>query len=108
MDWVTYKALCDRPDYWSRWMLEQTALIVEQAGAGSVSAKLRSAYEGKPLEKPADHKGPIETDMFALTLTKSERAEVVCALDSARWDAKLTNSAGFVAAWLEYFEWKEA
>lgn len=89
-------------------MLEKTALIVEQGGAGSVSAKLRSACKGAPLEKPTDHKGPVETDMFALTLTRSERVEVLCALDAARSDAKLTNSAGFVAAWSEYAEWKEA
>lgn len=87
-------------------MLEQTARVVQEEGAVSVSAKLKAVCSGRPVEKPADHKGASQTDMFALSLTKSERAKVLLAVRAAALRLRMTNPKGFVAAWLEYVSWE--
>ncbi len=81
MDWSAYKSLCDSPQTFSRWMLEQSVeLLADEAPlAERVAAVLRDT----PLEKPVDHRGGAPTDMFTLALSVAE-----CPCDRRRGDAR--------------------
>ena len=105
MDWPRYRALCDRPDVCSRWMLERTLALLEP---GPVAAALERILATEPLPRPADHFGPPATDMFRTDLD----AAVVVATYAAVRQAAATGGlaavlgprspAGFVAAWREF------
>lgn len=104
MDWDRYKRICDRPDVFSRWMLEQTRELVE----ADLALRLAAVQDGLPVEKPADHLGGAPTDMFALTLSVLEVERICLAIESAI-TAGVTTSAtrrrglgGFQEAWTEY------
>ena len=62
MDWGEYKALCDRPDYWSAWMINQCTQLLEgsdHAGARDVSAVLRAVAvpRSSPPRRPVRASG---------------------------------------------------
>ena len=97
MDWDEYKRRCDTPGVVSRWMLERTADLVD----APVAEHLRAATSGKPLPKPADHKGGPATDMFELELDDAIADAIVAAVERAH-AAGQPNLRGFVAAWREY------
>jgi hypothetical protein len=106
VDWDSYKRLCDAPDTFSRWMLEQTALLLE--AQGQPAASLLEALAGEPLAKPEGHRGPAATDMFQLAMTPPE-VRRVCGLVARAIAQGLTTPAtrarglgGFEAAWVEY------
>ena len=80
VDWTTYKSACDQPDHWSRWMLEQSALMIEEVGLAN---KLLAALMTEPIPKPNDHSGPIETDMFVLRLPPYERDQILLEIHRA-------------------------
>jgi len=106
MDWNDYKALCDSPWMFSRWMLEQTMEVL--SGAPHLATGLRRALEGAPLDRPADHRGGTATDMLEVVLGAEEARSIhKLVLDAV--DAKLTTSGtksrglgGFAEAWGEY------
>jgi len=114
LDWATYKARCDHPRVFSRWMLTRTAQWVEPP----VAATLRAATQGPALPKPVDHKGGPDTDMFevdldgtlvASLLSSVERAAagyVPAAGSTAGHGAPVPPPTGslnaYVAAWREY------
>ncbi|MCZ6855407.1 MAG: hypothetical protein O7G86_15960 [Gammaproteobacteria bacterium] len=105
MDWECYKRLCDQPNYWSRWMLEQTLELLDDA---EVSEAIESAMDREPLAKPADHRGGCSTDMFELALTLAEANRVSELVNEAIAGGKTTAGTknrgfgGFCEAWDEY------
>ncbi len=106
MDWVAYKALCDSPDTFSRWMLEQSIELL--TGEARLAARLAAVLRGTPLEKPADHRGGTLTDMIAVILSVEEARAIDQAVARAV-DAGRTTTAtqsrglgGFREAWHEY------
>ena len=106
MDWATYRALCDAPQRFTRWMLaESAALLSSQA----LRQALESALDSDPLEKPEDHKGGAQTDVFLLTLSAAQTEAVLASIRDAITRGQLTtggrNLGGFEAAWSEYHEW---
>jgi hypothetical protein len=106
MDWATYQQLCDSPRYWSRWMLVQCAALLQAQGEPAIAGRLRAALEGESLAKPADHRGPPATDMFALALAAVDaqraRAVIAAAADAGLRTPEGRGLGGFVAAWDEY------
>jgi len=107
LDWSSYKRLCDRPDTWSRWMLQQTRELL----TGPLAEQLGAALAGRPIAKPEDHRGSNATDMFVLELSVASRLDILSVIESAQ-RAGLTTSAtvgrglgGFLEAWREYAHW---
>lgn len=103
MDWQRYKALCDRPDVMSRWMLDETASLVPAA----LRPPLQAAITQTPLPKPPDHKGGEQTDMFEVALDEFAD-EILAAVEAAVARGETTTQGrglgGFVAAWRELKE----
>ena len=103
MDWQRYKALCDRPDVMSRWMLVETACLVPAA----LRPPLRAAVAQTPLSKPPDHRGGDLTDMFDVALDEFAD-DVLAAVEAAVARGETTTQGrglgGFVAAWRELKE----
>ncbi|MYE23886.1 MAG: hypothetical protein F4Y01_08095 [Gammaproteobacteria bacterium] len=101
-DWASYKAACDRPEVLSRWMLIETAALVEPTLRRRLLATLAD-----PLPKPKDHRGGTDTDMFEVTLCaediRSVRRAVECAvaagITTPRTSAR--GLGGFAEAWRE-------
>jgi len=106
MDWNDYKRLCDSPPVFSRWMLEQSIELLQTEP--QLVAALGRAFARPPLEKPTDHRGGAQTDMFVLSLTVRETNEIVSAIDAAIDDGRTTRAThvrglgGFREAWRDY------
>jgi hypothetical protein len=107
LDWDTYKQLCDSPEVFSRWMLEQTSELLD----GELSERLAGSLAGKPLDKPEDHTGGMSTDMFLLTLHATE-ADAIAERVAGAAAAGVTTSGtrgrglgGFREAWREYSQY---
>ena len=100
MDWERYKALCDRPNVMSRWMLTETAALV----SAELRQPLLAAMQQPPLPKPSDHKGGAETDMFELGLHEFVD-RILAAVERAAARGKTTTQGrtlgGFASAWRE-------
>ncbi len=110
MNWERYKAICDTPDVCSRWLLEQTLELVAEP---SLAGRLRAHLDGTPLEKPDDHEGGPETDMFRMSLglddvralrRRLEEAVAAGATTSGTRDRGLN---GFIETWQEYERYLE-
>ncbi len=107
MEWERYKQLCDQPNVLSRWLLEQTRELAEQADR-TIVPLLDTALQCTPLPKPPDQKVSSATDMFALTWSQQQVAGVVELVVAARDRGTTTSAtrlrglAGFVEAWQEY------
>lgn len=104
MDWDRYKQLCDTPNVFSRWMLEQTAELLES----ELAELIERAVAGAALPKPADHRGDAATDMFVLRFPREDVVRI-CARVVAAAEAGETTTAtagrglgGFREAWGEY------
>ena len=101
IDWQRYKALCDRPDVLSRWMLEETATLL----SGETRSALLAILGDTPFPKPPDHKGGETTDMFAVDLPPDVVHSIVeVILDAARRGLRTPRSTkigGFATAWRE-------
>ena len=106
MDWDEYKARCDSPGVWSRWMLGETLELL--SGNVELSAPLRRAMAGEPIAKPPGHKGGDATDMFELRLSAAQADLVVARVRRAVERGAETEGTrgrglgGFLEAWLEY------
>lgn len=106
MDWDGYKARCDSPETWSRWMLGETLELL--CGDAELSAPLRRALAGEPIAKPPGHKGGGATDMFELRLDEAQASAVVARVRLAVERGAETKGTrgrglgGFLEAWLEY------
>ncbi len=107
LDWDAYKRLCDTPDVLSRWMLEQTAELLQ----GGLRTELETALGDGPLPKPADHKGGAATDMFQLRLELHQVAAVHRRVAAAAAAGHTTSGTrrrglgGFEEAWREYVDY---
>jgi len=108
MDWPTYKQLCNQPDYWSRWMLEQCVDLLDQLDEKSLKKALALTLSGKALAIPADHRGPAATSMYQLNLSVDQRKAFLQALQLASErglrsaQTRQRGLGGFVAACREY------
>ena len=104
MNWDDYKKRCDNPRVFSRWMLEQTADLVDEPQARA----LRDVMRARPLDKPADHKGGSATDMFELDLDQAVGVAILEAVQAAVAEGRTSAGTrerglgGFVAAWTEH------
>jgi hypothetical protein len=113
MDWDRYKALCDSPDTFSRWMLEQTLELLADRSDEPLRSRLRSVLNGDALDKPADHRGGARSDMFPLALTGDDARRVLAAVTAAVSRGETTSATrsrglgGFVEAWGEYVRYLE-
>jgi hypothetical protein len=104
MDWPDYKRMCESPNHFSRWALELTRGILREA---PIARKIVSTMNGRPLEKPADHRGGPETDYFRVELDDAAVRRVIAA-----FAARIENSAGrerrrlahLCKVWEEYLE----
>lgn len=111
MEWSRYKALCDQPDYWSRWMLEQCIDVFETLQEGELAAQLEQALTGAPLAVPADHKNHPATHMFQLNLPAPSRIAAFTAIETAIAQGVVTPQTrsrglgGFAEAWQEYADY---
>lgn len=101
-DWASYKAACDRPDVLSRWMLTETASLLEPP----LRHRLLGTLAG-PLPKPTDHRGGTDTDMFEVALCAADVRSVRRAVERAVAAGTTTprtsarGLGGFVEAWRE-------
>ena len=112
MQWDAYKELCDQPDYWSRWMLEQCADLMAQQQKADLQALLEAALEQPPLPMPLDHRGPPATQMYQLQFTRTQRQAMLLAVAEAQQKGLTTSQTkrrglgGFVQAWQEYVSYE--
>ena len=108
MDWPTYRALCDQPDYWSGWMLGQCVELFEHLGEELLAEALREALAGDPLPVPQGFKGPDSVYMYRLSLTAMQREACVAAIERAVQSGVTSSQTrarglgGFLEAWREY------
>jgi len=104
LDWERYKQICDTPNVFSRWMLEQTRELT----APLFSVELGGVLEKIPVPKPADHHGERATDMFELSLEPDQvlaiAEEVAQAVRLSRTTSGTAGRGlgGFQEAWAEY------
>ena len=112
VDWAGYKSLCDRPDYWSRWMLEQCVELFDLLDEPALSGALQEAMQHPPLEMPADHSGPPATHMFRLNLNVAQRQHALDLVQHAIASGLTTRATGgrglggFAEAWQEYLSYR--
>ena len=112
VDWARYKSLCDRPDYWSRWMLEQCIELFRQLDEDGLSSHLEQTLRQLPLDTPGDHHGHPATHMFRLDLSVPQRRIALSTVQQAiDLGIRTRNTAerglgGFAEAWREYLEYQ--
>ena len=110
MDWERYKQLCDTPDVCSRWLLDQTLELLDDSPAAH---RVRQDLKNPPLEKPYDHDGGEETDMFRMSLSLPEVRSVRRRVEEAAARGTTTSATrgrglgGFVETWREYEQYLE-
>ena len=110
MDWPAYKACCDRPDYWSRWMLLQCRELIAPLADPALIAMLDDALGSAPLERPVGFKGPQDLHMHRLVMPHAARAQVLELMQRMVAQGVTTPATrtrglgGFVEAWREYTE----
>ena len=108
MGWAEYRVLCDRPDYWSRWMIEQTIELLDELDRQALIEPLSRALKDRPLEKPDDHKGGAGLDMHHLECGLPTRRAIASAMVDAKRLGLTTSGTrgrglgGFAEAWREY------
>ena len=107
MEWETYKRLSHDPEYFTRVALERTASFVNSR----IAARLRQFTHAIPLQKPSDHKGGEETDVFKIQLDSADTTNILAELETARVQLKLEQGSSqpnlrpLIARWQEYADW---
>ncbi len=107
MDWNRYKELSHHPAYFTRWALDHTVRILGE----SASKDLLIASKRQPLEKPRDHKGGAETDVFELELNVESVRTIISLLKTAQDKTILQagslqpNLNALLKSWEEYADW---
>jgi len=111
MDWNEYKALCDQPFMFSRWMLEQTLeLAQDKTQLADVLARI---LRGRVLTKPIDHRGGRVSDMFDVRIDLEQADAIYRMVEQAERLGRRTTATkqrglgGFVAAWRDYKKFLE-
>lgn len=109
MDWVRYRALCDRGDVASRFLLEHTCALLRDGDQPALLQALERVLRQPPLPKPADHRAGPESDFFCLDLNLAQARTLLDCIRQARSAGWRTASGrslgGFVEAWQEYVDW---
>ncbi len=106
MEWDEYKPRCAAPGAFSRWMLEQSLELV--ATDVAAASQLRAVLAGRTLDKPADHRGGADTDIFELGFDLAIVERIVARVAAAATQGASTSGTvqrglgGFDAAWREY------
>jgi hypothetical protein len=106
LDWKRYKQICDTPNVFSRWMLQQTIELTEP----SLAAQIDAVFATVPVAQPADHSGGEVVDMFELAFTQDQVDAICLAVLTAASAGQTTSGTrdrglgGFVEAWSEYSE----
>ena len=104
MEWSAYRQLCDSPNVFSRWALEQSKTQLNTDLRDAIDAVLLKQH----LEKPHGHKGDKRTDMFQLQLPPRAVNEIIECLNHAHELKKQTSGSvirdytGLIKAWEEY------
>jgi hypothetical protein len=110
LDWERYKQICDTPNVFSRWMLEQTSELTSEV----FSTVLRQTLQSAPVPKPDGHRGGAVTDMFELTLSQRLVDDIAGEVHDAAATSRTTSGTkdrglgGFSEAWNEYAEFLKA
>ena len=109
-----YRALCKRPDVFTRAVLLATIEAISSRHLPS-TVYLEKILEGSPIPKPERHQNGPETDFFQLTLEVSKAEEIMEYFLDAESDAAMederenTRSAGrfadLVDAWVRYIDY---
>jgi len=108
MQWPQYKEICKRPDYWSRWMIEQSIEILQRVDRTDLKAPLMAALVTEPVPTPDGHKGGAGLNMLRLSCPVRFRQAIVDAIVAARDEGIKTSGTqdrglgGFEEAWREY------
>lgn len=111
MEWTEYKAACDRGDVLSRWLLLNTAELLEGVGRRALAAQLRAVpARAAALPRPADHRGSAEADFFVVTLELAVVREIHDRIAQLATDPKQRLATGrglggMVEAWGEFVAW---
>jgi len=106
MEWDEYKRLCDSPQTFSRWMLEQCVELL--ASETQLRETLAGAMRSMPLDKPRDHRGDAATDMFEVILALDDARAIHGLIGAAVRERRTTAGTkprglgGFEEAWREY------
>ena len=79
MRWEVYKQRCVQPDVVSRWMIEQTAGLLDAGLRGRLLAELAE----KPLPPPRDHLGDARVNMFVTNELSRVDLEISDSVDRA-------------------------
>jgi hypothetical protein len=108
LDWSTYKKMCDQPDYWSRWMVEQSVELLRALSIHDVAQRLQNALTQTALPAPADFKGAQTQHMFHVQLSHRDAVaglagiKLACARGLTTDATRQRGLGGFVAVWEEY------
>lgn len=111
MNWNEYKRLCDSPPVFSRWMLEQSIELLRTEPRLAVA--LGRVLADSAIEKPLDHRGGWQTDMFVVALSVCDANDVVSVMSRAIAEGQTTVATrarglgGFLEAWREYANYVE-
>ena len=114
MDWPEYKRLCDRPDYWSHWMLNQCLELIKHQGSTGLQEAIQAALVNEPLHRPADHAGPQSTFMYKFSPSLSLSELLLAEIEKAQKTNITTVAtrerglAGFLAACRELVQFAQA
>ena len=115
MDWQTYKQLCDQPDYWSAWMIDQCCQLLQASDvseATAVDQTLRADLSRPFLPQPLDHTGGSRTQMFQVTITLEQCQLLLGVIEQAVRQNRVTQDTqsrglgGFVPACEELIQWR--
>jgi len=95
--------MCDQPEYWSGWMLEQCIDLLGQLHSDQLQAVLSQALQQPALPRP---------HMFRLSLSSQQRCDVLADLRRAKAMGLSTAATqkrglgGFLEAWQAYAQQK--
>jgi len=115
VDWQTYKRLCDQPDYWSAWMIDQCCQLLQASDvseATAVDQTLRADLSRPFLPQPPDHSGDVRTQMFQVTITQEQAQLLLGVIDHAACkrafsqDTQSRGLGGFAEACEELIQWR--
>ena len=115
MDWQTYKQLCDQPDYWSAWMIDQCRQLLQAsdvAEATAVDQTLRTDLSRPFLPQPPDHAGDFRTHMYQVTITQEQGQLLLSVIEQATCkrafsqDTQSRGLRGFAEACEELIRWR--
>ncbi len=115
MDWQTYKRLCDQPDYWSAWMIDQCCQLLQASDVSEatvVDQTLRSDLSRPFLPQPPNHSGDVRTKMYQVTITQEQGHLLLEVIEHAARQRLFTQGTqsrglgGFAEACEELIRWR--